>query len=150
MFSLTNHFQMSLWGTLFQCLKVKIEEACCSNIFFQLKGANVVSKGAYLEAVKWPQTSGISKCVIQNYVVPEQWLRGAEARSKMVGGVKLHLESNPIPARDAQRAQTYLVCTRTQRLHRDWARTVFECLLQMCGSAVDCFRSRGSGCSRLG
>ena len=26
--------------------------------------------------------------------------------SKMVGGVKLHLEPNPIPTRDAQRAQT--------------------------------------------
>ena len=39
--------------------------------------------------------------------------------SKMVGGSKLHLESNPIPARDAQRAQTYLVCTRTERPHRD-------------------------------
>ena len=26
----------------------------------------------------------------------------------MVGGVKLHLESNPIPTRDAQRAQTNL------------------------------------------
>ena len=70
---------MSLWDTLFQHLKVKIEEACCSSIFCQLKGANVVSKSAYLEAVKWPQTSGISKCVIQNYVVLEQWLRGAEA-----------------------------------------------------------------------
>ena len=32
----------------------------------------------------------------------------------MVGGVKSYLESNPIPTRDAQRAQTYLVCTRTQ------------------------------------
>ena len=79
MFSLTKHFWMSLWGILFQHLKVKIEEACCSSIFCQLKGANVVSKSAYLEAVKWPQTSGISKCVIQNYVVLEQWLRGAEA-----------------------------------------------------------------------
>ena len=39
--------------------------------------------------------------------------------SKMVGGVKSCLESNPIPARDAQRAQTYLVRTRTQILHRD-------------------------------
>ena len=39
--------------------------------------------------------------------------------SKMVGEVNLHLESNPIPARDAQRVQTYLVCTRTQRPHRD-------------------------------
>ena len=32
----------------------------------------------------------------------------------MVGGVKSLLESNPIPTRDAQRAQTYLVCTKTQ------------------------------------
>ena len=39
--------------------------------------------------------------------------------SKMVRGAKLHLESNPIPARDAQRAQTYLACTTTQRPHRD-------------------------------
>ena len=29
----------------------------------------------------------------------------------MVGGAKSHLESKPIPARDAQRAQTKLVCT---------------------------------------
>ena len=27
----------------------------------------------------------------------------------------MHLESNSTPARDAQRAQTYLVCTRTQK-----------------------------------
>ena len=36
---------------------------------------------------------------------------------KTVGGVKSHLESNPLPARDTQRAQTSLVCTSTQRLH---------------------------------
>ena len=39
--------------------------------------------------------------------------------SKMERGAKLHLESNPILARDAQRAQTSLVHTRTQRPHRD-------------------------------
>ena len=39
--------------------------------------------------------------------------------SKMVRGVKSCLESNPIPARDAQRAQTYFVHTRTQKPHRD-------------------------------
>ena len=39
--------------------------------------------------------------------------------SKMVGRVKLCLESNHIPTRDAQRAQKNLVCTRTQRPHRD-------------------------------
>ena len=49
--------------------------------------------------------------------------------SKMVGGVKSLLESNPIPTRDTQRAQTNLVCTRTQRPHRDRDKTVFEYLL---------------------
>ena len=39
--------------------------------------------------------------------------------SKTIGGVKSHLESNPIPTRDAQRAHTYLVHTRTQRPQRD-------------------------------
>ena len=48
---------------------------------------------------------------------------------KTVGVAKSHLESNPKPTRDAQRAQTNLVCTRTQRPHRDWDRTVSECLL---------------------
>ena len=70
--------------------------------------------------------------------------------SKMVRAVKSHLESNTVPSRDAQRAQTNLVRTRTQRLHRDWARTVFECLLWRYRSAVDCCRGRGSGCSRRG
>ena len=65
--------------------------------------------------------------------------------SKMVEGEKLHLESNPIPTRDTWRAKTNLVCTRTQKPHKDWARTVFECLQWMYGSPVDCCRS--SGCS---
>ena len=39
--------------------------------------------------------------------------------SKIVGGVKSHLESNPLPARDAWRAQTNLVHTRAQRPHGD-------------------------------
>ena len=69
--------------------------------------------------------------------------------SKMVGGVKSHLESNSIPPRDAQRAQTYLGRTRTQTSHKDWARTV-ECLLWRYRSAVDCCRNRGSGYSRPG
>ena len=32
--------------------------------------------------------------------------RANEKPQKMVGGAKLHFESNPIPAREAQRAQT--------------------------------------------
>ena len=76
--------------------------------------------------------------------------------SKMVKGAKSRLESNPIPARDARRAQTsplrvpVWVRTRTQRLHRDWARSVFECLLQRYRSAVDFPTGSGSGCSRPG
>ena len=31
----------------------------------------------------------------------------------------MHLESNPIPTRDAQRVQTNLVCTKTQRPHKE-------------------------------
>ena len=50
----------------------------------------------------------------------------------------------------AQRAQTNLVHPKTQRPHRDSDRTVCECLLWRCGSAVDCHRGRGSGCSRHG
>ena len=38
---------------------------------------------------------------------------------KTVGGEKSHLESSPIPTRDAWRAQTNLVCTRTQGPHKD-------------------------------
>ena len=45
-------------------------------------------------------------------------------------------------------AQTYLMHTRTQRPHRDWDRIVFESLRREYGSAVDCCRGRGPGCSR--
>ena len=48
----------------------------------------------------------------------------------MIGGEKLHLGSNPIPARDAQRLKQKLVHTR--RPHRDWARPAFECLSISC------------------
>ena len=40
--------------------------------------------------------------------------------------------------------------TRTQRPYRNWDKTVLECLLWRYGSAVDCRKCRGSGCSRLG
>ena len=64
----------------------------------------------------------------------------------------MHLESNPIPTRDAKRVQTNLVYPRTQLHHRDRDRdrTVFEQILRRYGSAVDCPRERDSVCSRLG
>ena len=39
--------------------------------------------------------------------------------SKMVEGASSRLESDHIPDRDAQRAQTNFVCTRNQGPHRD-------------------------------
>ena len=68
---------------------------------------------------------------------------------KTVGGVKLHLESNPSPTRGAQKALAKFLYTRTQRPHRDLDRTVFECLLQRDWLSVACYTGRGSGCSRL-
>ena len=38
--------------------------------------------------------------------------------NKMVGGMKSHLESNPIPTRDTQRAQTKPT-VHSRRTHRD-------------------------------
>ena len=63
---------------------------------------------------------------------------------------EIEFRIKPHTCQNAWRAHTNLVLTRTQRLHRDWARTVFECLLQSYGSAVACRRGRGSGCSRPG
>ena len=130
------------------------------------RGNNITGKTRHLfskQAAPRGWKKGFSLCWSGGCAVLEQQLRGAGAtlaiphiqgqrRSprKMVGGAESPLESNPIPARDAQRAQTNLMHTRTQRPHRDQDRTVFECLLWRYGSAVDCRRGRGSGCIRLG
>ena len=55
-------------------------------------------------------------------------VQGQRSPSKMVGGMNLHLESNAIPARNGQKAQTNLVHTRTQRPTETEAE-LFECLL---------------------
>ena len=66
---------------------------------------------------------------------------------------KIMFRSNPIPARDAQRAQTKFFVHQDpetpQRLSQKclW---VFECLLWRYRSAVACHRGRGSGCSLPG
>ena len=76
----------------------------------------------------------------QKKVFHVQEQRGSS--SKMVGGMKSHLESNSIPTRDTQRAQTNLVCTRTQRPHRDWAR---KCLSVSCGGTDQQWPAAGTG-----
>ena len=53
--------------------------------------------------------------------------------NKLVGGSKLHLETNPIPARELGGLKQILVCTRTQGPQRDWARPASECLSVSCG-----------------
>ena len=116
-------------------------------------------------SIRWPSRSSCAHLLweLQNYnsLLSSCWLkkcwippkhnthiqRQRRSPRKMVGGVKLCLESNSLPTRDAQRIQTNLMCTRTQRPHRDWTRTVSECLLWRCISAVACHRGRGSGCS---
>ena len=68
--------------------------------------------------------------------------------SKMVGGVQSHLESNPIPARESQKAQTKpCVHQKTPQRLSQTCFWVFECFLQRYGSAVAWCRGRGSGCS---
>ena len=71
--------------------------------------------------------------------------------NKIVGGAKLCLESNPIPARDAQRAQTkgFAHQENPQRLSQTCP-CVFEWLLWRYKSAVACHRGWGSGFSRPG
>ena len=63
----------------------------------------------------------------------------------MVGGTKLNLESNPTPARDAQRAQTNLVCTRTEGIHRDETEL---CLSISCGCLGQQWTATGTGALR--
>ena len=68
--------------------------------------------------------------------------------SKMVGGARSQLQSNPIPARHAQTVQTKSVRTRTQRPCRDWASPVFESSAEVQVSS-GLPQRQGSGCSYL-
>ena len=68
---------------------------------------------------------------------------------KTLGGENLHLESNPIPTRDAQRVQTNLVCTRTRRKEqwpiRHWPRLAQECLGVSSGGVGQWWPAAGLG-----
>ena len=68
------------------------------------------------------KTIGAGAAAAQCWSDCEVILHAQEQRrspSKMVGGAKSGLESNPIPTRDTQRVQTNLVHTRTQRLRQN-------------------------------
>ena len=69
----------------------------------------------------------------------------------MVGGANSPLKSNPISTRDAQRVQTNLVNTRTERSPQRQT----ELCLSISYGCMGCWRygllqARGPGCSRLG
>ena len=133
-------------------------------VIHTVKGFGIVNKAE----VRWRSRSSCAHLLrkLQNYnsLLNNCWLEKvgshqkkiphiqgqSRSPSKTVGGAKSHLESNHIPNRDSWRAQTYFVLTRTQRLHRDWERTVSGCLLRRYGSAVDCSRSRALGAVDLG
>ena len=63
--------------------------------------------------------------------------------SRMVGAAKSRLESNPIPARVSRRAQTNLLCTRTQT---ETPETELElCLKASCGGMGQQYPAAGAG-----
>ena len=65
----------------------------------------------------------------------------------MVGVANLHLESNPIPSRNAQRAQTNLACIRIQ----DPTETETElCLSVSCGGTGQQWSAAGTGAPGVG
>ena len=69
--------------------------------------------------------------------------------SNTVGGSKLHLESNPIPTRDAWRAQTKPCTQQETPAETEPDLSLSVCLLQRYRSAVACHTGRGSGCNSL-
>ena len=100
-------------------------------------------------AAEQPSTG---ECWLQPNKIP--YFQGQRrSHSKMVGGVKSHLESNSIPIRDAWRAQTKPCAHQNQETPQKLSQAcvwVFEYLLQRYGSAVACHRGSGSQCSRPG
>ena len=70
----------------------------------------------------------------EGWIPPKKYAHGQRQRrslSKMIGGAKLHLESNPIHTRDIQRAQTK-PCVHQETPQR-LSRPAFECLSVSCG-----------------
>ena len=100
-------------------------------------------------AAEQPSTG---ECWLQPNKIP--YFQGQRrSHSKMVGGVKSHLESNSIPIRDAWRAQTKPCAHQNQETPQKLSQAcvwVFEYLLQRYRSAVACHRGSDSQCSRPG
>ena len=102
-----------------------------------------------------PSPSLAAKNIINLILVLTIWwyVKGQrKSPNKMVGEAKSHVETNPLPARDTQRAQTNPCVPQDPGTPQRISQTclwVCECLLWRHGSAVACHRDRGSDCSRL-
>ena len=77
-------------------------------------------------------------------------VKGQRSPNKTVGGAKSRLESNPIPARDAWRAQRKPAQQESPQTLSQACLWVPECLLRRHRSAVAGRRGRGSACGRPG
>ena len=98
-------------------------------------------------AAEWPSTG---ECWIPH---THTKIPRIQSPNKMVGGAKLHLESNPIPTGEVWRAQTKPCVLQDPGAPQRLSQTclwVHECLLCRHGSAVACCMDRGSGFSRPG
>ena len=106
------------------CSRWQSRRTCAHLLLWELQNYNLLLNNHLLENVRSHQ---------KKKKIPH--IQGQRRSPSKTGqeGAKSHLESNSLPSRDTQRVQTNLVCSRTQRPHRDWARTVFECLLQRYG-----------------
>lgn len=73
----------------------------------------------WLDLEQWLRSAGVAAVWCWSGCEEISHIQGQKSPSKKVGGAKSCLEANPIPIRDPQSAQTYLVHTGTQRPRRD-------------------------------
>ena len=112
----------SIWLYLRQglpCLRRQSRKTCTYLLLRELQNYNLLMNNRWQENVESHQEK-------MSHIQGQR-----RSPSKMVGGAKSNLESNPISTRDAQRAWTN-PCAH-QETHRDWARLAFECLSASCG-----------------
>ena len=77
--------------------------------------------------------------------IPMSKGKGEAPASKIVGGAKSHLEPNPIPARDTQRAQTKLCVRQNPETPQRLCRPGFECLNVSCRGTARQQPTAGAG-----
>ena len=120
-----------------------------------------VKEGCKIWDVKGPRSGVVA---VRRYPTPKVRSSGCALLDQPCGETP-HPRAKEKPQQDSRRGKiTFTIKPHThqrcseglnkpcvhQSPHRDWDRTVFECLLQRYGSAVDSCTGRGSGCNRPG